>query len=130
MIETQEGQRYSLNYLRDVDKLHAVDLKTQKLVFINEKAFRYTFGIPLGELFFHIHWQLTMMLDGRLQIKRCEAKATSRMDKCPNIFIPQRDGAQYCSRRCYNRIYQATKVYPKTKEGLVGAHKRGRRKNL
>ncbi|MFQ6044526.1 MAG: hypothetical protein ACE5PV_27045, partial [Candidatus Poribacteria bacterium] len=83
-----------------------------KLVFINEKAFQYTFGIPLGDLFFHIHWQLTMMLQGRLrkgesQIKRCKAKATPKMPACQDIFIPQREEHKYCSDSCRMRIYQS-----------------------
>lgn len=103
-VETQNGKQYYLNYLREVDKLHVVDLHTQKLIFVDVKASQSNCGISLGELFYQIHVQLTMMLQGRLPIKRCEAGATPKMPACQNIFVP---GKKYCSDSCRMRIYQS-----------------------
>jgi len=114
-VEKQNGQQYYLNSLREVDKLHVIDLHTQKLIFVDKENFRYTFGIPLEELFYQIHMQLTMMLQGRLQIKKCAPIPTSRTPACRNIFIAEKKQGpeqQFCSSKCRKRIFEHEKKYP------------------
>lgn len=82
----------------------------------------------LWDLFHQIYTETTMVLQGKMEIKRCAAEATPKTPACQNIFIPQRKGALYCSTRCKNRMHQA-KLNAERKEALAGIHKR-RRKNV
>lgn len=126
-------------YKKDLSEIHLPEMlaRENKLqMSLDEYFLRWSLKeksgigkITLGDLFHQICTEMKMVLMGGMEIKRCAAGATSKTPACQNIFIPQRENAEYCSKRCYSRIYQATKVYPKIKANLAGVHKRGRKKS-